>query len=86
MLSFPVFSAIGGMATLAASPHSCSARFKPLIIVGGAAALVLTALGVPRETVIADYLLTNQYLDLAKLIDRSKAPGPANPLAWVGEK
>ena len=35
---------------------------------GIAAALVLTALGVPRETVIADYLLTNRYLDGAKIV------------------
>ena len=30
---------------------------------GTAAALVLTALGVPRETVFEDYLLTNRYWD-----------------------
>lgn len=35
---------------------------------GIAAALLLTALGVPRETVIADYLLTNQTLDQASLM------------------
>lgn len=35
---------------------------------GIAAALLLTALGVPRETVIADYLLTNQTLDPASLL------------------
>lgn len=35
---------------------------------GVAAALLLTALGVPRETVIADYLLTNQTLDQSSLI------------------
>lgn len=29
---------------------------------GVASALILTALGVPRETIIQDYLLTNQYL------------------------
>ena len=34
---------------------------------GIAAALVLTALGVPRETVIEDYLLTNRTLDPAAL-------------------
>ncbi|NYD88366.1 tyrosine-protein phosphatase [Sphingomonas melonis] len=34
---------------------------------GVAAALLLTALGVPRQTVIDDYLLTNRYLDPAKL-------------------
>ena len=32
---------------------------------GTAAALVLSALGVPRETVFEDYLLTNQYWDRA---------------------
>ncbi|WP_324699881.1 tyrosine-protein phosphatase [Novosphingobium sp. RL4] len=32
---------------------------------GVAAALLLTALGVPRETVIEDYLLTNRYLPAA---------------------
>lgn len=35
---------------------------------GIAAALVLTALGVPRETVVEDYLLTNRYLDGAKMM------------------
>ena len=35
---------------------------------GIAAALLLTALGVPRDTVIEDYLLTNRYLDAAKLL------------------
>jgi protein-tyrosine phosphatase len=35
---------------------------------GVAAALILTALGVPRETVIEDYLLTNKYLDSAKMM------------------
>ena len=33
---------------------------------GVAAALILTALGVPRETVIQDYLLTNRYFQLAR--------------------
>lgn len=33
---------------------------------GVAAALVLTALGVPRETVIQDYLLTNRYFHLER--------------------
>lgn len=41
---------------------------------GVAAALLLTALGVPRETVIQDYLLTNRYLD-ASLLKDSKASG-----------
>lgn len=35
---------------------------------GIAAALLLTALGVPRATVIDDYLLTNTYLDTEKLL------------------
>ncbi len=34
---------------------------------GVAAALLLTALGVPRDTVVADYLLSNRYFDAAKL-------------------
>jgi protein-tyrosine phosphatase len=34
---------------------------------GVAAALLLSALGVPRETVIQDYQLTNRYLDQTKL-------------------
>ena len=44
---------------------------------GIAAALLLTALGVPRETVIADYMLTNQTLDPAKLMaGRAMASSP----------
>lgn len=35
---------------------------------GIAAALLLTALGVPRETVIEDYLLSNRYFDPAKVV------------------
>ncbi len=35
---------------------------------GVAAALILTALGVPRETVIEDYLLSNRYFDPAKAV------------------
>ncbi len=41
---------------------------------GVAAALLLTALGVPRETVIEDYLLTNRYLNATALM---KQAGPA---------
>jgi protein-tyrosine phosphatase len=42
---------------------------------GVAAALILTALGVPRATVIDDYLLTNRYLDAAKVVAQDgKAP------------
>ncbi len=47
---------------------------------GIAAALLLTALGVPRATVIEDYLLTNQTLDtgsLAKSGAISQLPAPA---------
>ena len=44
---------------------------------GIAAALLLTALGVPRETVIGDYMLTNQTLDPAKLMaGRAMANSP----------
>lgn len=50
---------------------------------GIAAALLLTALGVPRQTVIDDYLLTNTYLDTRKLIARSASAGPASPLADI---
>lgn len=35
---------------------------------GVAAALLLTALDVPRETIIADYLLSNRYLDPGKVL------------------
>ena len=48
---------------------------------GIAAALLLTALGVPRKDVIADYLLTNRYLDASALT--KGAPNPANPLAGL---
>jgi protein-tyrosine phosphatase len=34
---------------------------------GTLAALILTALGVPEQTVVADYMLTNRYLDVAAL-------------------
>jgi protein-tyrosine phosphatase len=44
---------------------------------GIAAALLLTALGVPRETVVADYMLSNQTLDPAKLMaGRAMANSP----------
>jgi protein-tyrosine phosphatase len=42
---------------------------------GTAAALILTALGVPRETVLADYALTDRLVDLAKLLARPKEGG-----------
>lgn len=48
---------------------------------GIAAALLLTALGVPRASVIEDYLLTNRYLDPAALT--KSPPNPANPLAGL---
>lgn len=35
---------------------------------GIAAALLLTALGVPRETVVQDYVLTNRYFDPTKVV------------------
>lgn len=48
---------------------------------GIAAALLLTALGVPRATVIDDYLLTNRYLDAPSLM---KSAATANsPLAQL---
>ncbi len=51
---------------------------------GIAAALLLTALGVSRTTVIEDYLLTNRYLDVRSL---SKGPAsPANPLASMSSE
>lgn len=43
---------------------------------GIAAALILTALGVPRQTVIDDYMLTNKYLDQKRLV--ADGPPPAN--------
>ncbi|WP_341207408.1 tyrosine-protein phosphatase [uncultured Sphingomonas sp.] len=50
---------------------------------GVAAALLLTALAVPRATVIDDYLLTNRYLDAEKLMSGNGKGGPANPLAGI---
>lgn len=50
---------------------------------GIAAALLLTALGVPRAVVIQDYLLTNTYLDGGKLLAQSAQAGPASPLAGL---
>lgn len=47
---------------------------------GIAAALLLTALGVPRQTVIDDYLLTNTYLDPAKLLGSGASPSPLSAL------
>ncbi|SLN44697.1 tyrosine-protein phosphatase [Oceanibacterium hippocampi] len=42
---------------------------------GTAAAMVLTALGVPRETVFEDYLLTNRYWDPSHRILPDSDPG-----------
>jgi protein-tyrosine phosphatase len=53
---------------------------------GIAAALLLTALGVPRPLVVQDYLLTNQYLDPAMLASQpagTTAPNAANPVARI---
>jgi protein-tyrosine phosphatase len=50
---------------------------------GVAAALLLTALGVPRETVIQDYLLTNRYLDAGALLGKGGTANPANPLGQM---
>lgn len=47
---------------------------------GVAAALILTALGVPRESVIQDYLLSNRYFDPGKASSAIK--GSAVPSAW----
>lgn len=47
---------------------------------GTAAALVLSALGVPRETVIEDYLLTEKFLDTRKLLGEN-ARKRKSPLA-----
>jgi protein-tyrosine phosphatase len=38
---------------------------------GIAAALVLTSLGVPRETIVQDYVLTNQYLNASAIMAKS---------------
>jgi protein-tyrosine phosphatase len=39
---------------------------------GVAAALILSMLGVPRETVFDDYLLTNRFADFGRLFDASR--------------
>jgi protein-tyrosine phosphatase len=41
---------------------------------GIAAALILTALGVPHDTVVEDYLLTNRYFDPRKVVHSAAAP------------
>lgn len=40
---------------------------------GVAAALILSALGVPRETIYEDYLLTNRYADFSRIVGRDEA-------------
>jgi len=42
---------------------------------GGAAALILAALGVPRETIVADFIMTERAVDLQKALLRTK-PNP----------
>jgi len=37
---------------------------------GVAAALILSALGVPREMIVEDYLLTNRYADFSRMMER----------------
>ena len=39
---------------------------------GVAAALILSALGVPRETVVEDYLLTNEFADFGRIMARGE--------------
>jgi protein-tyrosine phosphatase len=48
---------------------------------GIAAALVLTSLGVPRETIVQDYLLTNQYLNASAIMAKSASTPAAQPWA-----
>lgn len=47
---------------------------------GFAAAMMLSVLGVPRDTIFADYLLTSQYLDVDSEIDRI-----CKKYQWPGE-
>lgn len=54
---------------------------------GTLAALILTALGVPEATVLADYLLTDRYLDVNALINTPRtqaASTPSDPTATTG--
>jgi protein-tyrosine phosphatase len=48
---------------------------------GVVAALILTALGVPRETVVEDYLLTNDVVDLLALLSTHKLADMPRELA-----
>ncbi|MBI1265125.1 MAG: protein-tyrosine-phosphatase [Alphaproteobacteria bacterium] len=52
---------------------------------GVAAALILTALGVPRETILADYALSDTFVDYMADIEASRASiDPEDPAAfWV---
>jgi len=51
---------------------------------GVAAALLLTALGVPRETVVADYALSEQVVDyMAEFYDAAGEAGPDSPYAFL---
>jgi protein-tyrosine phosphatase len=54
---------------------------------GTLAALILIALGVPEDTVLADYLLTDRYLDVNALINTPRtqtASAPSDPTATTG--
>ena len=50
---------------------------------GIAAALLLTALGVPRDTVIADYVATDRYLDARALMNSPSQSGVGGPMAGL---
>jgi protein-tyrosine phosphatase len=66
--------------------HRIGARELPLIFhcsagkdrAGTAAALILSALGVPRETVVADYLLSDQ-LARDRILARNRQHGEGSP-------
>jgi protein-tyrosine phosphatase len=51
---------------------------------GVAAALLLTTLGVPRETVVADYALSEQVVDyMAEFYEAAEEAGPDSPYAFL---
>lgn len=52
---------------------------------GGAAALVLALLGVPRETIAADFLLTNRAVNLRTAFG-TREPDPSSPYANLSEE
>lgn len=53
---------------------------------GVAAALLLTALGVPRETVVADYALSEQVVDyMAEFYEAAEEAGPDSPYAFLAQ-